>query len=88
MGIADARIDIEMNRCLWLKASGMMYMVSNKTARCIALKTIDQAIQAFGGAGVSGEAGLGYTSAAARCVWRMAPTKCTIAAMPDMNSEV
>ena len=67
--IGEARTDIEMNRLLCLKAADMMDKVGNKAAQLeiamikvagpnMALKIIDQAIQAFGGAGVSDEAGL------------------------------
>ncbi|WFU38223.1 acyl-CoA dehydrogenase family protein [Bradyrhizobium sp. CB82] len=67
--IGEARTDIEMNRLLCLKAADMMDKVGNKTAQLeiamikvaapnMALRIIDQAIQAFGGAGVSDEAGL------------------------------
>jgi len=67
--IAEARTDIEMNRLLCLKAADMMDKVGNKTAQLeiamikvaaprMALKIIDNAIQAFGGAGVSDDAGL------------------------------
>jgi len=62
--IAEARVDIEMTRLLCLKAAWMMDTVGNKVARGeiamikvaaprMALKVIDDAIQAFGGAGVS-----------------------------------
>ncbi|MGY4362818.1 acyl-CoA dehydrogenase [Bradyrhizobium sp. i1.7.7] len=75
--IAEARIDIEMNRLLCLKAADMMDKVGNKTAQPeiamikvaaprMAIKIIDQAIQAFGGAGVSDEAGLARDYASAR----------------------
>jgi len=67
--IGEARTDIEMTRLLCLKAADMMDKVGNKTAQLeiamikvaapnMALRIIDQAIQAFGGAGVSDEAGL------------------------------
>ena len=62
--IADARINIEMTRLLTLKAAKMMDEVGNKIAKNeiamikvaapqMALKIIDDAIQAFGGAGVT-----------------------------------
>jgi acyl-CoA dehydrogenase len=64
--VAEARIDIEMARLLTLKAADMMDKVGNKHARGeiamikvaaprIALKVIDDAIQAHGAAGVSGD---------------------------------
>ena len=64
--IAEARIDIEMARLLCLKAADQMDKVGNKGARLeiamikvaaprIALRVLDDAIQAFGGAGVSGD---------------------------------
>jgi acyl-CoA dehydrogenase len=67
--IGEARTDIEMNRLLCLKAADMMDKVGNKTAQLeiamikvaapnMALKIIDNAIQAYGGAGVSDDAGL------------------------------
>jgi acyl-CoA dehydrogenase len=67
--IADARIDIEMTRLLCLKAADMMDKVGNKTAQPeiamikvagprIALRVIDDAIQAHGGMGVTTDAGL------------------------------
>jgi acyl-CoA dehydrogenase len=67
--IADARINIEMARLLTLKAAYMMDTVGNKVARMeiamikvaapnLALKVIDDAIQAFGGAGVTEDVGL------------------------------
>src|SRR5438067_2428298 len=75
--IAEARTDIEMNRLLCLKAADMMDKVGNKTAQLeiamikvaapnMALKIIDNAIQAFGGAGVSDEAGLARDYASMR----------------------
>ncbi|WP_411816592.1 acyl-CoA dehydrogenase family protein [Hyphococcus sp. DH-69] len=67
--VAEARIDIEMARLLTLKAAWMMDTVGNKVAQGeiamikvaaprIALKVIDDAIQAYGGAGVSEDPGL------------------------------
>ena len=75
--IAEARIDIEMNRLLCLKAADMMDKLGNKTAQLeiamikvaaprMALTIIDQAIQAFGGAGVSDDAGLARDYASMR----------------------
>ena len=75
--IAEARTDIEMNRLLCLKAADMMDKVGNKTAQLeiamikvaapnMALRIIDQAIQAFGGAGVSDDAGLARDYASMR----------------------
>ena len=62
--VARARIDIEMTRLLCLKAADMMDRAGNKAARdeiamikvqapTMALRIIDDAIQAHGGAGVS-----------------------------------
>jgi acyl-CoA dehydrogenase len=67
--IAEARIDIEMTRLLCLKAAYMMDTVGNKVARAeiamikvaaprVALKVIDDAIQAHGGGGVAQDFGL------------------------------
>ncbi len=75
--IAEARTDIEMNRLLCLKAADMMDKVGNKTAQLeiamikvaapnMALKIIDHAIQAFGAAGVSDDAGLANSYAHVR----------------------
>ncbi len=62
--VADARIEIDCTRLLCLKAADMMDKAGNKAAKAeiamikvkapkMALKVIDDAIQAFGGAGVS-----------------------------------
>ena len=67
--VAEARTDIEMARLLTLKAAYMMDTVGNKVARTeiamikvaaprVALKVIDDAIQAHGGAGVTTDFGL------------------------------
>ncbi len=75
--VAEARIDIEMTRLLTLKAAYMMDTVGNKTARAeiamikvaaprIALKVIDDAIQAYGGAGVTTDSGLARAYASMR----------------------
>jgi acyl-CoA dehydrogenase len=62
--VATARIDIEMSRLLCLKAADMMDKAGNKAAKLeiamikvqapqMALRIIDDAVQAHGGAGVS-----------------------------------
>ena len=62
--VAEARIEIDCTRLLCLKAADMMDKVGNKAAKAeiamikvkaprIALAVIDDAIQSFGGAGVS-----------------------------------
>ncbi|HTT84708.1 MAG TPA: acyl-CoA dehydrogenase family protein [Rhizomicrobium sp.] len=67
--VAEARIEIDMCRLLTLKAADMMDKVGNKAARAeiamikvaaprMALKVVDDAIQAWGGAGVTTDSGL------------------------------
>jgi len=62
--VAQARIDIDMSRLLCLKAADMMDQAGNKSAQAeiamikvqapnMALRIIDDAVQAHGGAGVS-----------------------------------
>jgi acyl-CoA dehydrogenase len=75
--IADARIGIECSRLLTLKTAHMMDTVGNKVARShiamikvnaplMALKILDDAIQAHGGGGVSDDFGLAARYAAVR----------------------
>ncbi len=75
--IARARIDIEMTRLLCLKAADMMDKAGNKAARLeiamikvqapsMALRVIDDAIQAHGGAGVTSDFGLARAYAGQR----------------------
>ncbi|MBW2714996.1 MAG: acyl-CoA dehydrogenase family protein, partial [Deltaproteobacteria bacterium] len=75
--VADARIEIECARLLTLKAAYMMDTVGNKVARSeiamikvkaptMALQVIDDAIQAFGGAGVTTDFGLAAAYAGVR----------------------
>ncbi|RAK57609.1 acyl-CoA dehydrogenase family protein [Phenylobacterium deserti] len=75
--VARARIDLEMTRLLCLKAADMMDKAGNKVARLeiamikvqapqMALKIIDDAIQAHGGGGVSEDFGLARAYASLR----------------------
>jgi len=75
--VAEARTDIEMCRLLCLKAAYMMDTVGNKVARQeiamikvaaprMALKIIDDAIQAHGGGGVTTDFGLAKAYAGMR----------------------
>ena len=75
--IASARIDIEMTRLLCLKAADMMDKAGNKSAQLeiamvkvaapnMALRILDDAIQAHGGGGVSGDFRLAHDWAAMR----------------------
>ncbi len=75
--IADSRIEIDQARLLTLHAAEMMDAVGNKGARSeiaqikvvapnMALRVIDRAIQAFGGAGICSDFGLAYLYAGQR----------------------
>jgi acyl-CoA dehydrogenase len=75
--IGEARTNIEMTRLLCLKAADMMDRTGNKSAQLeiamikvaapnIALKIIDQAIQAHGGGGVTSDFGLAKSYAGIR----------------------
>jgi acyl-CoA dehydrogenase len=75
--VARARTDIEMTRLLCLKAADMMDKVGNKAAQAeiamikvagpaVALRIIDEAIQAHGGAGVCEDFGLARAFASIR----------------------
>jgi acyl-CoA dehydrogenase len=75
--VAHARIDIEMCRLLCLKAADMMDKAGNKSARLeiamikvaapnMALRIIDDAIQAHGGGGVTTDFGLARAYAGQR----------------------
>jgi alkylation response protein AidB-like acyl-CoA dehydrogenase len=75
--VANARIEIECARLLTLKAAYMMDTVGNKVARSeiamikvkapiTALQVLDDAIQAYGGAGVANDFGLAAAYAGVR----------------------
>lgn len=75
--VANARLEIEMTRLICLKAAWMMGAVGNKAAKDeiamikiaapnMAARVIDDAIQAFGGAGVSEDTPLAWMYAAQR----------------------
>ncbi|MGJ4953523.1 acyl-CoA dehydrogenase family protein [Bradyrhizobium sp. HKCCYLS20291] len=75
--IAEARIDIERTRLLTLKAADMMDKVGNKAAQLeiamikvaapnMAIRIIDDAIQAWGAAGVTEDPGLASAYASIR----------------------
>ena len=75
--VAQARIDIDMSRLLCLKAADMMDRAGNKAAQAeiamikvhapnMALRIIDDAVQAHGGAGVSQDFGLAASWAGIR----------------------
>ena len=98
--IADARIDIEMTRLLCLKAADMMDKAGNKAAqardrddqgrrrRNMALKIIDDAIQAHGGGGRVGgfRAGASLCRRSARCGSPTVRTRSTAAPSPGSST--
>lgn len=75
--VADARIEIDCTRLLCLKAADLMDKAGNKAAKAeiamikvkaprMALQVIDDAVQAFGAAGVSQDTTLAYSWAGIR----------------------
>jgi acyl-CoA dehydrogenase len=75
--VAEARIEIDCTRLLCLKAADLMDKAGNKAAKAeiamikvkapnMALKVIDDAIQAFGGMGVSQDTSLAHSWAGIR----------------------
>ena len=79
--IAESRIELEQARLLTMKAAEMMDAAGNKEARGLiamikvvapnaALRVIDRAVQAHGGAGVSNDFPLAYAWAQARTLTR------------------
>ena len=91
--------NIEMCRLLMLKAADMMDKAGNKAARTeiamikvaaprMALQVVDDAIQAWGGAGVTTDSGLARLYAAcAHCASPTGRTKCTTAPSRVWNTE-